>query len=329
MYKQATDRQDSLPLISVVIVSWNAKRYVDECLSSLYSDRQVCFEVIVVDNGSSDGTPEMVCASYPQARLVRNSENLGFARANNIGIEISRGKYLFLINSDVNVPPGCLSRLLSYMEEHPEIGLLGPQMRGADGSVRRSCMRLPTVANAFCRTFAIDMLTKNASGLRSQLMLDFSHDKIADVEVLNGWFWVVRRQALDQVGLLDPRFFIYAEDLDWCHRFRKAGWRLVFYPEAYAVHYGGSSSAAAPVRFYTEMYRANLQYWNKHHTPLGVAAFILLSLIHQLLRITGYSALFLLRPASRRQALYKIRRSGALLFSMVGRPLLGRSGYAS
>ena len=231
MYKQPT------PLVSVVIVAWNAKTYVDECLSSLYSDRQVPFEVIVVDNASSDGTPELVSANYPDARLVRNSENLGFAKANNIGIELSRGKYLFLINSDVNVPPGCLSRLVSYMEEHPDIGLLGPQMRGADGSVRRSCMRLPTVWNAFCRTLAIDMLLKNTPGLRSQLMLDFHHDRIAEVEVLNGWFWVVRRDALDQVGPLDPRFFIYAEDLDWCQRFKKAGWRLVFYPEAHAVHY--------------------------------------------------------------------------------------------
>jgi GT2 family glycosyltransferase len=308
----------STPLASVIIVTWNAKRYADECLRSLRQNTDIPVEIIVVDNASTDGTAELVQERFPEVCLIQTGENLGFAKGNNVGIARSRGRYLCLVNSDVNVPPGCLRKLIAYMEANPTVGMLGPQMLGPNGEVRRSSMRFPTVGNMLCRALALDAIFKGSRWAGGVLMSDFTHDRTADVEVLNGWFWVVRREALEQVGPLDDRFFMYGEDLDWCYRFHRAGWRLVFYAGAGAVHHGGASSAAAPIRFYIEMQRANFQYWEKHHGWLSRCANYFITVIHELARIGGYAVVCLLKPGARGDAVYKIRRSLALLRWLFG-----------
>jgi hypothetical protein len=270
-------------------------------------------EIIVVDNASSDGTCELVRDQFPTVHLLQTGENLGFAKANNAGIRASRGEYICLINSDVNVPSNCLQQVTDYISNHPDIGMLGPQMLGPDGNVERSSMRFPTLWNCFCRALALDSLLPKSKVFGGQLMRDFNHNQVADVEVLNGWFWVVRREALDQVGLLDERFFIYGEDIDWSKRFHMRGWRVVFYPGASALHYGGASSSNAPVRFFIEQRKASLQYWEKHHSPTARIAHLLLLGMEHALRVVGHGAMWLLRPANRGQQAFKVARSAALL----------------
>jgi hypothetical protein len=319
----SVDGNLELPL-SIVVVTWNAKAYVEECLQSLVNDKQILTEIVVVDNASSDGTPELVHRQFPEVKLIRNSQNLGFAKANNIGIRAASGTYLALVNSDVVVPPGCLGMLLSFMEAEPTVGIVGPQMIGSNGAVRRSCMRFPSLTNSVCRAVGLDRFPTLSRLVGGQMMAEFSHERIANVEVLNGWFWMIRRAALDQVGLLDERFFIYGEDLDWCHRFRKAGWRLVFNPEARAIHYGGASSSAAPVRFYLEMQRANLQYWNKHHGKTASLINRLVVFFQHVLRLVGHGVTYLVRVSERPALKGKIRRSWAMLAWMLrGHPSLG------
>jgi len=301
------------PLISVVVVTWNAKRYVDECVRSLGANTDLPAEFIVVDNASTDGTPELIEQVLPKVRLIRNQENLGFAKANNIGIAQSRGKYLFLVNSDVTIPKGCMSNLVAYMEANPDVGMTGPRMLGTNGEVRRSTMRFPTVWNQFCRAAGLDAIFKHSRWAGGFLMADFPHSLTSDVEVLNGWFWVVLRDALQQVGVMDERFVIYGEDIDWCYRFFQAGWRRVFFAGAAALHYGGASSAAAPVRFHIEMQKANAQFWDKHHGALGSAAFYGMTIIHEAIRVLGHGIAYLLRPRARAESAHKVRRSMALL----------------
>ncbi len=293
---------------SVVIVSWNARRYVEECLRSLEA-QEMRLQVIVVDNASTDGSPEMVRERFPTVTLIQNDRNLGFAQANNIGIRRSTGHYIFLINSDVNVPRDCLSHILKYMEDNPAVGLLGPRMLGPDGKSARSCMRFPTIWNSLCRALALDAVFSKSRRFGGFLMRDFDHEQIADVEVLNGWFWAVRRAALNSVGLLDERFFIYGEDIDWCRRFHCAGWKIVFYPYAQALHYGGASSSNAPVRFSIEMERANLQYWKKHRSRTASFTYAGILLLHHLLRIAGYIFVYAMQRARRSQAASKVRKS--------------------
>jgi GT2 family glycosyltransferase len=310
--------EEALPVLSIITVTWNGKRYVEECLLSLNQESRIPAEVIVIDNASTDGTPELVEHTFPRFTAIRNAQNLGFAKANNIGIRRSRGKYLCLINSDVIVPPDCLTMLYCYMESNPDVAVVGPQMLGLDSAVRRSTMRLPSLRNSFCRAVAADRWPFVSRLVGGQMMSDFRHDHTADVEVLNGWFWMIRREAVEQVGFLDERFFMYGEDMDWCRRFLDAGWRLTFYHGAHAVHYGGASSRVAPVRFYLEMQRANLQYWEKHHGLLAQFAYRSILIVHHVIRLAGHSVAFLALSKRRTVLSKKIKRSWALLVWMAG-----------
>lgn len=297
------------PTISFVIVAWNAKEFVTECLQSIRENCTVPAEIIVIDNASQDGTPESVREKFPEARLLETGANLGFSKGNNTGIALASGKYLFLVNSDVKILPGCVEELLGLMESNPRIGLAGPRMLGAGGEILRSTMRFPTLWNSFCRALALDSVFRHSRTFAGFLMGDFNHRSTRDVEVLNGWFWVVRREALQQVGGLDERFFMYGEDMDWSYRFRKAGWRNVFCAEASAVHYGGASSAIAPARFYVEKHRANLQYWQKHHGRLATFTYFHTVLIQESIRTVGYALAYVTRSSNRAAASAKIKRS--------------------
>jgi GT2 family glycosyltransferase len=301
--------------VSAVAVTWNGKKYAQEYLQSLTEADFPGLEIIVVDNDSTDGTPEFIAQEYPNVKLIQNGANLGFAKATNIGIEASKGKYICLINSDVVLIDGCLSQLLHCMEDetNKDVGVIGPQMLAVTGEVRRSTMRFPTLWNSFCRALAIDQLSWLAPFCQGQLMADFDHDRSCDVEVLNGWFWMARREALEEVGNLDPRFFMYGEDLDWCFRFWKRGWRVLFCPEAKAIHYGGASSSAAPERFYVEMQRANLQYWVKHHGYLSFGAYYCVVCMHEALRLLGHVCLAVARPEGSPVHSRKAKRSWAAL----------------
>jgi GT2 family glycosyltransferase len=309
--------------LSVVVVTWNAKRFVIECLTSLLAERATSLEVIVVDNGSTDGTPEAVAESFPAVRLIRSQVNLGFAAANNVGMAAAQGEYMCLVNSDVNVPLGCLPFMLTFMRENPDVGLLGPAMLGPDGSVRRSTMRFPTVWNSFCAAIALDSVLARVGLWGGYLMKDFQHDCRLDVDVLNGWFWMTRRSAIADVGVLDERFFIYGEDIDWCRRFHDHGWRVVFNPGSSALHYGGASSSLAPTRFYIELQVANMAYWSKHHSTIARKAFASTLLLHHIARLCGYLAVFALQSGRREEASFKMRRSVASIRWLCG---LERSG---
>lgn len=303
-------------MVSVVIVSWNASDYLVRCLRSLSHD--VCrfpMEIIVVDNGSTDGSAELVAELFPYVHLIRSPENLGFARANNLGAAVSRGRYLCFVNSDVEVLRDCITRLVTYCEGEREVGMVGPRVRGGDGRLQRTCRGFPTVWNMLCRTLALDTLFPWVKAFTGYSLRHWAQDERRSVEVLSGCFWLVRREALAHVGLLDESFFMYGEDLDWCRRFRKAGWQVVFLPEAEAIHYGGASSANAPVRFYVEKQRADLRYWAKHHSPAARAAFFLISCLHMVTRAAGYALVGVCRrrDAGDHPDHQKIRRSLACL----------------
>ncbi len=305
--------------ISIVIVTWNGKVIVAECLESLdhYRD-DPSVQVIVADNASTDGTPEMIRRQYPHVTLIQNDSNLGFSKANNIGIKLCTGRYIALINSDVRVPDGCLEKMMDYMQAHPDIGMVGPKMILPDGGVGDSCMRFPTPMNWFCRALALDTLFHRWGLFGGFLMKDFRYDRVQNVDVLTGWFWLVRSEAVRQVGVLDERFFFYGEDIDWSKRFHDAGWRVVFYPEAEAIHNCAASSSRAPTRFYIEMNRANLQYFERHHGRLAQLVFLLSTGIHEVIRLLGYELAYLLRIGLPSEAQFKVKRSAACLRWLMG-----------
>jgi GT2 family glycosyltransferase len=304
--------------ISVIIVSWNAKAYLLECLESIRRQSMSGeLEVIVVDNASSDGSPQAVRHNFPAVKLICNGGNDGFARGNNIGIGASTGDYLFLINSDVVVSEGCFEKLTRHMDAHPEIGILGPKIVGSHGEVQRSTMGYPSLWNALCRALALDSLFPRSRLFGAYMMTFSNHDVTRSAEVINGCFWVVRRSAMEQVGLLDERFFMYGEDVDWCKRFNDSNWKVVFFSEAEVLHYGGASSANAPVKFEIEMLRANYQYWVKHHARAAAGMFLLISLFHHAARVVSELAAYPLRQ-SRSVSIYKIKRGLASIRWIIG-----------
>jgi GT2 family glycosyltransferase len=278
--------------MSIIIVSWNAQALLYSCLSSLQDTAgSLSIETVVVDNGSKDGSAEMVAREFPDAVLLRSEENLGFAKANNLGMKRARGRFLALINSDVVVHDHCLEILAAYLTTHSDVGLVGPQILGRDGRIQFTSGKSPTIWNTFCRTLALDRALCAWPGFSGFQMRNSDRSRCQDVEVLSGCFWVARREAVRNVGDLDERFFFYGEDLDWCKRFRNAGWKVTFVPQASAVHFGGGSSANNPLHYSVELLRANILYWRKHHGIMG-------PLIYRLLALGEHSLRFVARALS-------------------------------
>jgi hypothetical protein len=255
----------------------------------------------------------MVAREFPEVTLKRCDANLGFARANNIGLACASGAWLAMINSDVVVRPGCLQHLVRYLEADPRAGLAGPKVFGGDGQLQPTCRRLPTLWSLACRALALDTALSRFQLFSAREMPPRNHDSAWEVEVVSGCFWMVRREAVDEVGGLDERFFFYAEDVDWCKRFWDAGWKVLYVPEATATHFGGGSSGNAPLRYSIEMLRANAAYWDKYCGRAGWAVFYLLSLFHHTVRLIlrGLSVMALEDPGSERA--YKLKRSRVCL----------------
>ena len=306
-------------IVSAIIVSWNTRKLTLDCVDSLVTTRPaLATEIIVVDNASSDDTVEQLRLRHPAATLIANHENLGFARANNLGMAVCTGQYVALINSDVVVPSGCLEQIVQFMDQNPDIGMLGPKMVLRDGSIGASVYKSPTVWKWFCNALGLSVAFKHSDTFANFELPNFDYTKTQDVDVLTGWFWVVRSTALQEVGVLDDQFFMYGEDLDWPKRFRDAGWRVTYYAEAEAIHYCGASSDRAPVRFYVEMNRANLQYFRKHHSALAVVGFWLAMMLQHVVRVLGYGAVYLTKKDSRAAAAHKIKRSSTCLLWLFG-----------
>lgn len=284
------DPQARSVMLSFVIVNWNAAAYLGGCLSSLRAetaDRDV--EVIVVDNNSSDGSAALVQRQFPWVRVIALDTNLGFAGANNLGMELAKGDLLFLVNPDVVFHEGAVDALVRTMQARREVGLVGPRVVSADGSHQSSLMGFPTLFTSLARACALDVvfprhriLSRTRLGYR-----DATHE--GPVEVVNGCFWCVRRTAVESVGMLDPRFFMYAEDVDWCKRFHDAGWIVYYQPAAVITHFGGGSSRVAPTRFYIEMRRAELQYARKHMSSAAVQLLRLIMVLHYATRFVLFS----------------------------------------
>jgi len=220
---------------------------------------------VVVDNASTDDSAAMVRREFPWVRLLSNQSNRGFTAANNQGISCSTGRYLLLLNPDTEVVGDALSTMLSYMESHPDIGLLGPQLRYNDGTLQSSRRRFPTLATAFVESTILQGLFAHSPILQRYYMLDTPDDATQDVDWVVGAAMLVRRQVVDQVGGMDEAFFMYSEELDWCRRIKEAGWRVIYFPQACIVHHEGKSSEQALALRHISFHSSKVRYFRKYH----------------------------------------------------------------
>ncbi len=303
--------------LSIIIVNWNTKDILLKCLNSIDNqDKYISEDVIVVDNGSTDGSVEAVHKLFANVIVIENNANLGFARANNIGINKSSGRYVCLINSDVEILDDCLIRLIKFMDANPKIGIAGPKILYPDLSLQNSCRKFPSLWNKLSPALGLDKIFRNSSHFSGEHMQFFAHNNRLNVDYLAGCFLMVRREAIDEVGLLDERFFIYAEEVDWCKRFRHHGWEISFYPGATAIHHQCASSSKDPKRFAIAQQKATLQYWEKHHSTVsGLAIRIILFLRHTL-RLFSRAVLYCINKTDRYRLGEKIRMDLACILAL-------------
>lgn len=305
--------------VSIIIVSWNAKDFLLGCLQSLITEMSnYQTEIIVVDNASTDGSKKAVRQQFPFVKLICNETNIGFAKANNIGIMLSSGKYVCLINSDVTVKSGCIDLMCAYMDKHSTVGILGPRILNEDLSLQPSCMEFPALGKSFYKALGFHRISPRSIYFPGNSADGLRQDTPSSVDVLSGCFWMVRREALKQVGLLDENFFMYLEDVDWCKRFHEAGWKVVYFPHAEAIHYGGGSSSNSPVRFFRELLRSRLLYWRKHHGRARQMAILLISLLNLTVRIFSGITLYVFKASERITILSYLKRNVVGFLFLIG-----------
>jgi GT2 family glycosyltransferase len=254
--------------LSIIIANWNTRDLLQQCLTSLYANLPgVKFEILVVDNASGDGSPAMVRECFPQVRLFENSRNLGFVQANNEAIPQSCGRYVLLLNSDTIVQPKALTHMIEFMDGHPEAGIVGGYILNADGTLQQhSYGKFPTL---FSETFFAWGLDSRAPFSRwFAPRLEFSGEYVQTGWVI-GAALLIRRDALNQVGLLDAKFLMYSEEVDWCYRVQQAGWKNYVLRAARIVHLGGQSSRQVAALTKAELFHSKVKYFRKHHSRWG------------------------------------------------------------
>jgi hypothetical protein len=254
-----------MPDLSIIIVNTNNRKILEECLGSIYKNTQkISFEIIVTDNASTDGSQQMIKTQFPKVKLIENRENAGFIRASNQGLRIYQGRYGMLLNDDTVVKADALDRMVEWMDKNPKAGACGPRLLNTDGTPQRQ------------------------GGLFSRI---HKLDKPTAVDFVIGAALLVRREVIEKVGLMDENLFFYNDDLDWCIRIRKAGYKIYLLPQIEIVHYGGySSKRVFKRRLFVEGFRGGLYFSKKHYGPpaysfyrfilaLGILLFIPLLII--------------------------------------------------
>ncbi|MHC4994334.1 MAG: glycosyltransferase family 2 protein [Planctomycetota bacterium] len=231
--------------LTVIVVNWNTRDLLHDCLESLFRgiDDALRVEVIVVDNGSTDGSADMVRREFPRAKLIHNQHNAGFAPANNQAMRIARGRHLLLLNSDTLVIEDVLHRSVDYLDKNQDVGAMGCRVLNPDRSTQRTCFAYPSLLNLLLLTSGLYRL-RRPRWLGRYFMNDWGRDVERDVEVVTGCYLMVRRTVIEQIGVMDESFFFNGDETDWCCRMRRADWKIRFAPVGEIVHYGNASGRA-------------------------------------------------------------------------------------
>jgi len=251
-------------VFTLAIVNWNTRDLLARCLASIRACREG-FEtqVLVADNASEDGSAAMVAADFPEVELVRNPGNWGFARGHEALLPLSKGRFHVLVNSDLELTPGCLSRVAARMEADPGIGVLGCRIEWPDGRIQPSCRRFPTLGRQFWDAAGLNRLFPRSRWLNGYKMGDFDHRHSREVDQTMGSFFVIRRELIDKIGFLDTGYFMYYEEVDYCRRCRDAGYKVFFEAAATVRHVGGGSARAVKVLTIRRTMRSMRRYFAK------------------------------------------------------------------
>ena len=272
--------------VSIIVVAWNVRELLGNCLRSVYEQTKgIEYEVIYVDNGSVDGSVEMVRKEFPQTRIIENQDNKGFIRANNQGIEIATGRYVLLLNSDTIVLENAIARTAQFADAHPEAAVVGCRVLNPDGSLQDNCFRFYSTSNMILDVLWLSRAFPRNKWFGRKAYGGWDYDSVREVDVVVGCFSLVRVKAIQQVGVMDERFFVYGDDIDWCYRFTKAGWKVLFAPVGQIVHYGGQTTRKEAGRFSLQLHGAVLINVKTHYSFLTFMGCRLLTACYLLMRV--------------------------------------------
>ncbi len=254
--------------LSITICSWNTEDDLRICLESLQAVRnEANFEVIVVENNSQDGSPDLVKNKFPWVTLFEMSQNVGFTGGQNYAIEHRRGRHVMMLNSDTIVHEGAIAKLMEYAEAHPEAGMIGPRLLNSDGSLQFSCRRFPNPVAALFRNTPIGRLFPKNRFTRDYLMQDWDHSKEREVDWVSGAALFAREDVIDKIGILDPDYFMFCEDVDWCWRCGRAGYKVMYLPDSVITHAIGRSTDKAPNRMIGRFHSSMYRFYKKNMVP--------------------------------------------------------------
>ena len=286
--------------LTAIVVNYNTRDLLHRCISDLRSSARAAgasLQLVVVDNASRDGSADLLMRDFADCEIVFNDTNVGFGRANNQALPLVRGRYLLLLNTDAFVAPDSIGTTVRYLDEHPRCGLLGVRLIGRDGSLQPSCRYFPTPWNEFLARTGL------AGYLPAVRMVDdmtWDHGSARECDWVPGCYYLVRKSVINQVGLFDPRFFLYYEEVDHCRAVKAAGWQVMFFAGTTVVHIGGESARAdaeltrAGSQIDALQIESGLLYHRKHYGKSGVAALMMLT--------TAGDALLALKALLKRRA---------------------------
>jgi len=315
-YDRPADVEEIEIAVSVVIVNWNTGPYIARCLESIYRpELNATVETFVVDNASKDGSDKIVASDFPQVNLIQKDRNLGFAAAANEAIRVARGRYILLLNPDTRLDPGALDKLIEFADHHPDVGIVGPKVLNEDGSLQPSCRHFPTIATGMYRNTFLGRWFPQNKQTQEYLMTDFDHSNVREVDWVSGAALLIRREAissedpfgvesgsLTEIGLLDEIYFMYCEDIDWCYRAHRHGWKVYYFPQAVVTHRKGASSDRAQFRCIVRHHRSLYRYFKKYYTRRfflvrwAIALMLAVRAVTIMLKIVGRTVLVRILP---------------------------------
>lgn len=303
------------PDVSVVIVSWNVANLLRDCLNSIYEHNpDVSLEVIVVDSASGDDTVQMVKTHFPKVILSAQNENVGFTRGNNIGLEMARGRYVFLLNPDTVILGDAIGQMVAYLDAHPQVGIIGPHTLNTDMTHQSTRRRFPTIGTAFFESTWLQQYAPRKL-LDRYYVCDIPDDATADVDWVQGSALMARREVYEEIGGLDTRYIMFWEELDWCKRAKLAGWGVIYLGTSKIIHHGGKSTEQAGARKHIHFQQSKLRYYKKFFGS-GFAVLLRLFLLWNYawqIGIEGLKALLGSKRTLRRERIsiyWQVLRSG-------------------
>jgi GT2 family glycosyltransferase len=273
--------------VTAIIVNYNTRDLIAPCISALRAGSDgLRLQIVIIDNGSRDGSETLLRREFGDCLLIFNVKNVGFGRANNQALSIARGRHFLLLNTDAFVAPQGVAKTVAYLDSHPECGLLGVRLVGRDGELQPSCRFFPTPWNEFVGRSG---LTRLLPGTRMVDDMSWDHASSRECDWVPGCYYLVRREVVEQVGLFDPRFFLYYEEVDHCRAVKAAGWKVVYCPDTTVVHIGGESAksdselTSGGRQISALQIESGLLYYRKHHGLLGLWSNVALETLADLL----------------------------------------------